>query len=191
MIKLSSRLTCASAIAACVLFIPLSGCNKASNTGTVASTTIGNEIDDSVVTTRVKTALMSDDYIKSLDIKVETRKSEVVLSGFADNQAQIDRSILVAQGVQGVKSVTNKLTIKEGKQSVGNKIDDSVITAKVKAAMLADPVMKSMEVSVNTRKGEVQLSGFVDSTVQLSHAVDVAKQVEGVVSVVSQMSIKK
>lgn len=191
MIKRSLQSTCASAIAACVLLISLPACNKENDSGPVAPTTIGNEIDDSVVTTRVKAALMSDDYIKSLDIKVETRKSEVVLSGFADNQAQIDRGVLVAQGVKGVKSVINKLSIKEGRQSVGNKIDDSVITAKVKAAMLADPAMKSLEVSVNTRKGEVQLSGFVDSAAQLDHAVDVAKQIEGVVSVVNHMSIKK
>ena len=144
-----------------------------------------------MITTKVRTALMSNDEIKSLDIKVKTHKGEVMLSGFADNQSQIDRSIAVAKGVEGVKNVDNTLSLKEGKQTVGNKIDDSVITTQVKSAMLADPEMKSLDVSVTTRKGEVQLSGFVDNAVQLTHAVDVAKGVEGVSSVVNHMSIKK
>jgi hyperosmotically inducible protein len=93
--------------------------------------------------------------------------------------------------VQGVKNVVNKLILKEGKQSVGNKIDDSVITAGVKTAMLKDPLMKSMEVSVVTRKGEVQLSGFVDSDLQSQHAVEVAKGVEGVTGVVNGTRVKK
>jgi hyperosmotically inducible protein len=134
---------------------------------------------------------LADDYVKSLDIKVETRKGEVMLSGFADNQAQIDRGLLVSKNVQGVKNVVNKLILKEGKQSVGNKIDDSVITASVKTAMLKDPLMKSMEVSVVTRKGEVELSGFVDSDLQSQHAVEVAKGVEGVIGVVNGTRVKK
>lgn len=192
MIKLSSRLTCATLIAGCVLLVPLVGCNRVADVNNTATpTTIGNEIDDSVVTTKVKSALMSDDSIKSLDIKVETRKGEVMLSGFADDQGQIDRSILAARGIEGVKNVDNKLSLKEGKQSVGNKIDDSVITAAVKTAMLKDPLMKSMEISVVTRKGEVQLSGFVDGQVQLNHATEVAKGIQGVTGVVNNLSVKK
>lgn len=189
---LPHRFTLTAAITVCILLVPLSGCNQSKDTtGTAEATTIGNEIDDSVVTTRVKSALLADDYVKSLDIKVETRKGEVMLSGFADSQAQIDRGIFVSKNVLGVKNVVNKLILKVGKQSVGNKIDDSVITAGVKTAMLKDPLMKSMEVSVVTRKGEVELSGFVDSDLQSQHAVEVAKGVEGVISVVNGTRVKK
>lgn len=189
MTTLPNRFACAAAVAALSLIAPLSG--NAQDTSPPPSTTIGTEVDDSVITTKVKAALMSDEDIKSLDIKVKTRKGEVMLSGFADNQAQIDRSVAVAAGVEGVTNVDNQLSLKEGKQTIGNKIDDSVITTRVKAALLADPVMKSLDVSVTTRKGEVQLSGFVDNEVQLTHAVDVAKSVEGVSSVANHMSIKK
>jgi hyperosmotically inducible protein len=192
MITLPNRFACAGAIAACALLALLSGCNNSQGTsGTAPSTTIGTEVDDSVVTTKVRTALMSNDDVKSLDIKVKTHKGEVMLSGFADNQAQIDRSIAVAKSIEGVKNVDNQLSLKEGKQTVGNKIDDSVVTTRVKSAMLIDPAMKSLDVSVTTRKGEVQLSGFVDNEIQLTHAVDVAKGVEGVSSVVNHMSVKK
>ncbi len=179
-------------IAASLAIGGLSACNKSSEpVAPAASTTIGTEVDDSVLTTKVKTAMLADEYVKSLDIKVETFKADVMLSGFVETQAQMDRSVDVAKAVMGVRNVNNKLSLKDGTQSMGNKIDDTVITASVKAAMLADPIMKSREVSVVTVKGEVQLSGYVDSETQISHATDVAKTVEGVLSVVNHMSVKK
>ncbi|WP_394781591.1 BON domain-containing protein [Undibacterium sp.] len=182
----------ATAIAVLALIAALSACNKTQDATTAAPPkTVGTQVDDSVVTAKVRTALVQDSEVKALDIKVTTDKGQVMLSGFADSQAQIDRSLTVAKGVEGVAGVDNKLSLKEGTQTVGNKIDDSVITAQVKSAMLADPDMKSLDVSVTTRKGEVQLSGFVNNDTQLTHAVDVAKNVDGVVTVVNHMSLKK
>lgn len=155
------------------------------------STSIGVKVDDSVITTKVKAALLADEYVKSIDVKVETRKSEVMLSGFAESQIQIDRALMVARAVEGVTSVDNQLSLKDGAQTIGNKIDDTVITAGVKSALLADASLKSSDISVTTRVGEVQLSGFVENSSQLSHAVDVAKKVEGVSTVIDHMSVKK
>ena len=107
------------------LFLLITGCNRQSETSTppapnttassptAPSTTVGTKIDDSVVTTRVKSALLSDPNIKSFDIAVVTRKNEVQLSGFVDNQAQIDRAIEISRGVEGVESVINKMSIKQ------------------------------------------------------------------------------
>jgi len=189
MSTLSQRIACTSALVACSLLASLSVNAQGTNAAT-SSTTIGTKVDDSVITTKVRAALMSDDDIKSLDIKVKTRKGVVMLSGFANNQDQIDRSIAVAKSIEGVQNVDNMLSLKEGKQSVGNKIDDTVITTRVKSALLADPIMNSLDVSVTTRKGEVQLSGFVNNALQFTRAVEIAKGVEGVSSVVNHMSIK-
>jgi hyperosmotically inducible protein len=78
-----------------------------------ASTTIGTEIDDTVVTTKVKSALFADPDIKSFDLTVVTRKGEVQLSGFVDSQAQIDQAIAIAHKMDGVKSVGNEMSIKK------------------------------------------------------------------------------
>ena len=156
-----------------------------------AKTTVGTDIDDGTVTTKVKSALLADADVKSFDIKVETRKGEVQLSGFVDNQAQIDRAIAVAKGVEGVKSVDNKMSLKATDTTVGEKIDDGVITTKVKAALLADSGIKSSDISVVTRDGVVQLSGFVDNQTQIDRATEVARGVEGVKNVVNEMSVKK
>ncbi|NMM14962.1 MAG: BON domain-containing protein [Rhodoferax sp.] len=178
---------------AAVISVLVGGCSKpADETGMPPpSTTVGTEIDDSVVTTRVKSALLADPDIKSFDFKVETRKGEVQLSGFVDNQAQIDRATTVIRGVAGVKNIENKLSLKGEATTVGNKVDDGIITSKVKAALLADVNIKSLDIAVETRKGEVQLSGFVDNQSQIERAIETARGIEGVRNVRNEMSIKK
>lgn len=176
-----------------VLTLSMVACSKpVDGTGAAApATTVGTEVDDSVVTTRVKTALLDNIDVKGFDIQVETRKGEVMLSGFVSNQAQIDQAVNVAKGVEGVTNINNKLSIKDGVATVGNKLDDSVITTEVKAALLADANIKSLDITVTTHKGEVQLSGFVNNQGQIDRAQEIAKGVSGVTQVANQMSIKK
>jgi hyperosmotically inducible protein len=178
--------------------LSLASCGKSEEKGAKpegpkpeAKTSVGTDVDDSAITTKVKSALLADADVKSSDIKVETRKGEVQLSGFVDSQAQIDRAIAVAKGVEGVKKVDNKMSLKTTSTTVGDKIDDGVITTKVKAALLADSSVKSSDIGVVTRDGEVQLSGFVDSQSQIERATEVAKGVEGVKRVINEMSVKK
>ena len=176
-----------------VMTISMVACNKpADSTGTPApSITVGTEIDDGVVTTRVKSALLADADIKGLDIKVETRKGEVMLSGFVDSQTQIDRAVTLTRTLEGVKSIDNKLSQKDGTTSAGNNLDDSVITTRVKTALLADPSIKSLDIAVLTRKAEVQLSGFVNNQGQIDRAIEVTRGVAGVTKVGNDMSLKK
>jgi len=156
-----------------------------------AKTTVGTEIDDTLVTTKVKSALLADADIKSFDLKVETRKGMVQLSGYVNNQTQVDRAIAATRAVEGVKSVENGITLKSGTATVGNTVDDGIITARVKSALLADPGVKSFDIAVVTRKGDVQLSGFVDNQAQIDMALALAGKVEGVARVDNEMSVKK
>jgi hyperosmotically inducible protein len=75
-------------------------------------------------------------------------------------------------------------------QGTGEYIDDSVITAKVKAALVEDPLTKALDIKVKTFKGEVQLSGFVSSRPEADRAVELARGVAGVTSVRDDMAIK-
>ena len=154
-------------------------------------TTVGTEIDDSVVTARVKSALLADHDSKSFEIKVETHKGEVQLSGFVATQARIDNAIALTRNIEGVKSVENGMTLKDGKATVGNTVDDGIVTAKVKTALLADVDVKSFDIAIVTRKGEVQLSGFVDNQAQINRAIDIARGIDGVQSINNEMSVKK
>ena len=76
------------------------------------------------------------------------------------------------------------------KESTGGYIDDSVITTKVKAAIFNEPTLKSTEINVETFKGAVQLSGFVNSQADINRAVEVTRKVEGVRSVKNDMRLK-
>lgn len=70
-------------------------------------------MDDSIITTKVKTALLADEQVKGTDVIVETKKGEVLLTGFVHDQSQIDKAVTVAQNIEGVKKVTNKMTVRK------------------------------------------------------------------------------
>ena len=75
-------------------------------------------------------------------------------------------------------------------EGTGEYIDDSVITAKVKAAIFNEPTLKSTEINVETFKGVVQLGGFVNSQADINKAVEIARSVKGVTSIKNDMRLK-
>ena len=76
-------------------------------------------------------------------------------------------------------------------EGTGEYFDDSVITTKVKAAIFNEPSLKSAEINVETFKGTVQLSGFVNSRDQKNRAGDLAKKVAGVKEVINNITVKE
>ena len=76
------------------------------------------------------------------------------------------------------------------KESTGEYVDDSAITTKVKAAIFNDPALKVFQINVETFKGEVQLSGYVDSAQHVEKAGEVARKVGGVKSVKNNLNVK-
>ncbi len=72
----------------------------------------GEYIDDSVITTKVKSLLAADDFLKSFRISVETYKGSVQLSGFVNSQQAVDKAGQIATSVKGVRSVKNNLIVK-------------------------------------------------------------------------------
>jgi len=75
-------------------------------------------------------------------------------------------------------------------ESTGQYIDNSVITSKVKAAIFDEPSLKTMQINVESYKGEVQLSGFVNSAASVQKAGEIARSVQGVVSVKNDLVVK-
>ena len=75
-------------------------------------------------------------------------------------------------------------------ESTGEFVDDSVITAKIKAEIAADKLISLYQISVETYKGAVQLSGFVDSQEQVDEAMEIAEKVPGVKKVTNSLMIK-
>lgn len=75
-------------------------------------------------------------------------------------------------------------------KELGGYIDDTVITTKVKTALLAEKNLKSTQINVETFKGRVQLSGFVSSRADAQRAIQVTQSVAGVQSVIDSMKIR-
>src|ERR1041385_8144997 len=75
-------------------------------------------------------------------------------------------------------------------RSTGAYLDDKAITTRVKTALFRDPLVSGFDVHVNTFRGDVQLSGFVDSQEQRDRAATVARQVEGVQAVTNNLEVK-
>jgi osmotically-inducible protein OsmY len=92
---------------AAVAFTAVAGC---ASTSTHEST--GQYVDDSAITTKVKTAIFNEPSLKSAEINVETFKGRVQLSGFVSSQASINQAVQVAQAVGGVTSVKNDMRLK-------------------------------------------------------------------------------
>jgi len=75
-------------------------------------------------------------------------------------------------------------------ESTGQYVDNSVITTKVKALLAEDDLLKSFQIGVETFKGVVQLSGFVNSQKAVDKAVEITRSVEGVKSVKNDLIVK-
>ena len=152
---------------------------------------VGNFMDDSAITAKVKAALVDHDNIKSTDISVKTEHKVVTLSGFVESQAQAEAAVKVAKGVEGVTSVSDKLHVRDGKSSsVKGYAGDAATTSEIKAKLLADDSVPSRKIKVETTDGVVQLSGTVDSQAQIDRAESIAKAVDGVKSVKNDLKTK-
>jgi osmotically-inducible protein OsmY len=75
-------------------------------------------------------------------------------------------------------------------ESTGEYVDDSVLTSKIKAEIFNDPMLKVLQINVESFKGVVQLSGFVDSAQASARAVELAKSVKGVKDVKNSLVVK-
>ncbi|MEX0735220.1 MAG: BON domain-containing protein [Steroidobacteraceae bacterium] len=150
----------------------------------------GEQVDDAVVLTSVKSALIANPSTKARDINVEVNRGVVQLNGFVDSQQQKTEAAQVARQVDGVKEVKNNLAVEDRSSTTGEVIDDSILSAKVKAALIESPDTKAHQISVDTKQGVVQLSGFVDNAAAKSAATRVARSVTGVKDVKNELSVK-
>jgi len=96
-----------SALFLAVTFVSVVGCAS-----TPQKEGTGEYVDDSVITTKVKTAILGESTLKVAEINVETFKGVVQLSGFVHSKAEAGKAVEVASAVGGVKSVKNDIEIK-------------------------------------------------------------------------------
>ncbi|WP_413772009.1 molecular chaperone OsmY [Klebsiella aerogenes] len=136
-------------------------------------------------------ALIDDKSIRSTDISVKTENKVVTLSGTVESAEQKSQAVSAAKGVEGVSSVSDKLTVAgEKSASLKGYAGDTAITSEVKAKLLADDIVPSRKVTVETSNGVVHLSGTLESSKQVDRAADIAKAVTGVKSVKNDLKVQ-
>lgn len=158
-------------------------------------------VDDSTVTAKVKTKLVTDTQTSAIKIGVETSGGVVTLSGTVPNDTEKNKAEELARNTDGVKRVVNKISVDpnstgatnfgdkagEAAKDVGGAISDSAILATLKAKLIADGITGT---NVDVKDGKVVLKGEVENPQKKAKAEDLAKKTTGVRDVRNQLTIK-
>jgi hyperosmotically inducible protein len=180
-----------------LLFLALiiSGCAPALIGGGAAGTykagtderTVGTIIDDSAISTNVKMNLIGNSEVKARRIDVDVIDGVVTLTGVVESVNEIKKAEEITLSIEGVKSVTNLLTV--GKKSFSQIMDDKFIVGKINKDLIAEPNMKSWSIDVDSNNGVVTLTGIVENTDVKNRALDIASRTEGVVKVIDNLKV--
>lgn len=157
-----------------------------------------NAMKDTVITTKIKSNLAASDVTHSLNISVETNNGVVTLGGTTKSDAEATMAVQIAESTDGVVDVnTSNLMVSDdsGNSDAKQLLADSYITAKVKGMFMRNDVTSGTEnipvtrINVETKQGVVYLTGDVDHQSQNKLAVKLAKSVQGVKDVVSNLKV--
>ena len=159
----------------------------------VASLAVGcTQTTDATITGMIKTKLAADGRVRASEINVDTTKGVVTLTGNVDGQEARDAAIKLARDTSGVSDVKDMISVRSGSASgeapdpnrtVGERIDDAGITMRVKSRLLDDPLVKGLQIDVDTRDSVVYLTGSVRSEAERKQAIEIARTTEGVTNV--------
>jgi hyperosmotically inducible periplasmic protein len=152
------------------------------------------EHSDAWIATKVKTTLLFHRNVRATKTDVNVKDGVVILNGEASSLAQKELTTEYAQDVEGVKEVKNEMTIAKtpGKpaETIGEKIDDASITAQVKSILLSHRSTSALKTKVSTTDGVVTVSGTVKNAAEKSLVTKLVNDIDGVSSVVNNMTIK-
>ena len=148
---------------------------------------------DAWLVAKVKSTLLFHRSV-SAKTEVDVKDGIVTLKGPAASPAQRDLTTEYVKDIEGVKDVRNEMTVagvaEEKNRSVGDKIDDSSITAQVKMTLLYHRSTSAINTKVTTTDGVVTLHGKARNTAELDLATKLANDVKGVNSVVNRMIVE-
>ncbi len=147
----------------------------------------GTMLDDSILSTKVKTGLIKDKLVKARHIDVNVVNSVVFLVGVVESDAQKRMASNIARGVKGVSRVENQLAI--GQTSAGQKLDDLILGSRIKTALIRHPDVKSLNIDVDVNNNVVTLGGAVRTTEEKNTVLSIVRQTAGSVRIVDNISI--
>lgn len=164
---------------------------KESITKTIHSA--GEEIEDSVITSKVKIALLIHRSTSTVRTEVITKNAVVTLFGTVQNNAEKELLTKLVEDIHGVKGVQNKMTIakSDASSTTAEKFEDSVITSKVKMALVLNRSTSASRTIVSTKDEIVTVSGIAKNNAEKELVTKVVEDVDGVNSVVNNMTVEQ
>jgi len=149
---------------------------------------------DTWISMKVKSTLVFNRNVNAHKTNVYVKDGIVTLRGEASSQAQKDLTGEHAKSIEGVKGIKNELEIakessKPDEKTTGEAIDDASITAQVKSSLLAHRSTSAMKTKVQTDNGVVTVSGVAKNAAEKSLVTKLAEDINGVKSVVNNMTI--
>ena len=159
----------------------LSGCGAAvvggaGYTGYKGATderSIGTIVDDSVISTTVKTKMIGDEFVKARNIDVDVLNGVVFLIGVVESASQKRMAADIARAVDGVKGVENQLVV--GTTTAGQTLNDTILSSKIRTELIKDPDIRSTNIDVDTYNNVVTLTGIVPSEFEKNRILAVNK----------------
>lgn len=152
-----------------------------------ADKSAGEHVDDSWLHTKVKSSLTLHG---GTNINIEVYHGVVQLAGFVDTESREQKILQAAGDIEGVVSVDDQIYVVEAGRMAGEVLDDTTIATKVKAAFSENKLVDGFDVNVESNRGVVLLSGFVDSKDNAAAAIKTAQGVEGVTRVIDGTALK-
>ncbi len=168
-----------------LLLLAFSGCAGSQRAG---KNPVEHAVDDSTITTRIKHEMLKDDIVKARQIDVDTIGGHVTLTGVVGTRKESLRASQIAGAVPAVKSVTNNIQV--GERSFSDVWNDNVLGSKIKAKLIAEPEVRSLNIDVDVYLGVATLTGVVGSRYQRDRAIELSRSTDGVVKVIDNLKVR-
>jgi osmotically-inducible protein OsmY len=157
------------------------------------------KLSDSSTTMRLETTYMFNPHLSASDIEVHTDHGVVTLSGAVPSDVHRDLAVAIAKSADGVRDVHDRLEVRKEEakapagpdRTFGQAVKDATITASVKLHLATGKGVAAHNINVDTRQGNVTLTGQVDSEAERQLAVRIARDTEGVREVVNQLQVSR
>lgn len=150
---------------------------------------------DAATTSKVKTALLLSKHVSAFDVKANTNRGEVTLTGEVPGEETRRLAAAITQDTSGVTAVRNNLTVNPGARGnqdvaqLGDRVADLEIKTLVIDQLARSPELKDKTVAVQVNKKVVSLDGAVDTPAQKRAAEQIALQVPGVQGLAGQLTV--
>ncbi len=157
--------------------------------GCSSTQTVGEEIDDATITTKIEAKLTGDSEVSAYNVDVDTNDGVVRLSGEVEKAEAKAEAEKLARDTEGVRRVINEITVGEGR-STGDRLSDTEITTKIKAKITGDGDLSPFNINVDTKDGVVTLRGTVKSMESKQEAERIARETSGVKKVDNMLQVE-